>query len=99
MKQDKKNSFALGEILTGLIGNFIKKIETDIVHDVKLKAKEIFDQIKRKIAGTIFLFFGFIFLLIGFSILLENLLMVKGLGYFIVGIIIFSTGLFINIKK
>jgi hypothetical protein len=99
MAQNKKNNFALGEILTGLIGNFIKKIETDIVHDVKTKAKEIFDQIKRKTAGTILLMLGLIFLLVGVALFLENFLIIKGLGYLLVGVIIFLVGLFINIKK
>jgi hypothetical protein len=99
MAQNKKDSSALGEILTGLIGNFIKKVETDIVHDVKIKAHEVSNQIKRKTAGTIFLILGLIFALIGISVILENLFVIAGLGYFIVGTIIFLMGYIINIKK
>ena len=99
MKENKNGNFALGEMIVGLIGNFIKKIETEIVQDVKQKAREISSQIKRKTTAIFLIFFGSIFFLVGASLLLENMVPIRGLGYFLIGIIIFLVGLFINIKK
>ncbi len=98
-KTKKETEFDFKDFIIGFIENFIKKIGSEIIEDVKEKSKEIVEQAKRKATGTTLIFIGLIFFLIGFSIFLEKIINFPGTGYLVIGTTIFLTGLFISIKK
>lgn len=97
----KKNSgeFNLKDFFITFIEDFIKKIGGEIMENIREKAHEIAQEIKRRTTATFFLILGLIFLLVGLSLFLENFLPLRGLGYLLIGLVVFFTGFLINIKQ
>jgi NhaP-type Na+/H+ or K+/H+ antiporter len=98
-RKKESDNFNLKEFFISFIETFIKKVGGEIIEDIKEKAHEISQELKRKATTTTFLIFGLIFLLVGFSLFLESLFHIKGFGYILVGFILILIGLLINIKK
>ena len=98
-KTKKEEGFELKDFFVSFIENFIKKIGEEIVEDIKEKARKILEQLKRTTLVVSFLFFGLIFFLIGLGLFLENFFPLQGVGFLIVGFLIFFIGLLININK
>ncbi|MFZ5982520.1 MAG: hypothetical protein ACOYS2_03050 [Patescibacteria group bacterium] len=98
-KKKTSSEFNLKDFFVTFIEDFIKKIGGEIMENIREKAHEIAQEIKRRTTATFFLILGLIFFLVGISLFLENFLPLKGLGYLLTGFIVFLIGFLINIKQ